>query len=158
MLFSFFGDALRARTHSNAKRLNMGSHFASKVDLSSLEVATSKNIRRRRNCRIIRQKKSTKVLFSFFGDALRARTHSNAKRLNMGSHFASKANPSSLEVATSKNIRRRRNCRIRRQKEEHKSRSAKLAGKSQNIYLTHGRGELRSPAGDRRSPLRIIKS
>ena len=34
---------------------------------------------------------------------------------------------------------------------------AKLAEKSQNIYLTHGRGELRSPAGDRRSPLRISK-
>ena len=30
---------------------------------------------------------------------------------------------------------------------------AKLAEKSQNIYLTHGRGELCSPAGDRRSPL-----
>ena len=47
----FFADALRARTHWGAKRLNMGSHFAIKADLSSLEVATSKNIRRRRNSR-----------------------------------------------------------------------------------------------------------
>ena len=36
-------------------------------------------------------------------------------------------------------------------------RRAKSAGKSQNLSLIHGRGELRSPAGDRRSPLRIKK-
>ena len=30
-----------------------------------------------------------------------------------------------------------------------------LAAKLQNFCLTHGRGELCSPAGDRRSPLRI---
>jgi len=35
---------------------------------------------------------------------------------------------------------------------------AKLAGKSQNLSLIHGRGDLRSPAGDRRSPLRIKKA
>jgi hypothetical protein len=28
-----------------------------------------------------------------------------------------------------------------------------LSEKSQNLLLIHGRGELRSPAGDRRSPL-----
>ena len=34
---------------------------------------------------------------------------------------------------------------------------AKLAEKLQNICITRGRGEVRSPAGDRRSPLRINK-
>ena len=34
-------------------------------------------------------------------------------------------------------------------------RRVKLAEKSQNLSPIHGRGELCSPAGDRRSPLRI---
>ena len=51
----------------------MGSHFASKAEPSSLGLATSKNIRRRRNSRTV-NKVAQSATLSFFGDALRART------------------------------------------------------------------------------------
>ena len=88
----------------------MGSHFASKTEPSSLELVASKNIRHRRNSRSFGRTKSCFYFLRF--RSRNRRTLAFAKRMQaMGSHFASKTEPSSLGLVASKNIRHRRNSR-----------------------------------------------
>ena len=91
---------------------------------------------------------------SFIDTAFVLQTH--------GFAFCEQGDGSSLTRAASKNLRAAKfpyNLPKRIVDDpNHTKGRAKLAEKSQNIYLKHGRGELCSPAGVRRTPLRIIKS